>query len=39
MPNIIFESGSHLRTTQCSANETYGVESLLFYIPNCYDKS
>lgn len=39
MPNIIFENGSHLRTTQCSASETYGIESLLFYIPNSYDKS
>ena len=33
MPNIIFEEGGNLRTTQCSTNETYGIESLQFYIP------
>ena len=37
MPNIIFEDGGHLRTTQCSTDETYGVESLSFYIPNSYN--
>lgn len=39
MPNIILENGGHLRTTQCSADETYGVESLYFYIPNTYTDS
>lgn len=39
MPNIIFENGGHLRTTQCSASETYGVESLQFYIPNIHTDS
>lgn len=39
MPNIIFEDGGHLRTTQCSASETYGVESLQFYLPLQYASS
>ena len=39
MPNIILENGNHLRTTQCFANETYGLESLLFYLPLNYNKS
>ena len=33
MPNIILENGGHLRAALCSASETYGTESLLFYIP------
>lgn len=39
MPNIILENGNHLRTTQCFANEAYGLESLLFYLPLNYNKS
>lgn len=39
MPNIILEDGGHLRTTQCSASETYGIESLQFYIPNHHASS
>ena len=39
MPNIILEDGGHLRTTQYSADEVYGIESLQIYIPTIYNNS